>query len=80
MIVMSTHDFNHPLLLEDDGAAVRMALMENGSLSAASAPAELLSSGAPESVYGIKSRLLTVEDGRTMHYLAAWTDDDRREI
>ena len=76
MIIMSTHDFNHPLLMADSGANVRMALMHGGSLGPAERPEKLLSSGSLQEVYGIESRLLSVDGQR--HFLAAWSREDGR--
>lgn len=73
IIIMSTHDFNHPLLFEDEGANVRMALMENGALSKSGKPLELLSSGCLDNLYGLESQVVEIERDKTRHYLAAWS-------
>lgn len=69
-ILMSTHDFNHPLQFQDGGAQVKMALMEGGALSMGGAPVDLLTSGYLEKMYQINSQLVQVQ-GR--HFLAAWS-------
>ncbi|MBQ2697093.1 MAG: ABC transporter ATP-binding protein [Clostridia bacterium] len=76
-ILLSTHDFNHPLFFEDEGADVKMALMEGGRLGRAGRPLELLSSGCLKEVYGIESRVVTVKADKERHYLAAWAETDR---
>lgn len=73
MILMSTHDFNHPLLFEDEGANVKMAFMEKGVLSRSGTPMEILSSGCLQDVYGIESQILEVNGVMKRHYLAAWS-------
>lgn len=73
-IIMTTHDFNHPLQFEDAGAKVRMALMENGQISMAASPVALLSSGYLDALYGIKSQLLTIDGKIQRHYLATWSE------
>ena len=77
-IVLSTHDFNHPLMMQDEGADVRMALMDDGRLSAAGAPLDMLSSGLLGSVYGIKSRIIELPESPQRHFLAVWSDDHGR--
>jgi len=71
-ILLSTHDMGHPLLFEDEGANVRMALMEGGRLGEAGRPRALLSSGCLLETYGLESRVLTVTAERERHFLAAW--------
>ena len=72
-ILLSTHDFNHPLYFQDEGTNVRMALMEGGVLGDSDVPLDLLSSGFISEVYGIESTIVEVEADRTRHYLAAWS-------
>lgn len=74
-ILLTTHDVNQPLLLEDEGASVRMALMDGGRLTEAMSPLKMLDSGLLTEVYGLKSRLLTVEADRTRHYLTSWIEE-----
>lgn len=74
-ILMSTHDFNHPLLFEDEGADVKMALMEKGRLSRSGTPLALLSSGCLDDIYGIRSQVIEVKTDKTRHYLAAWSEE-----
>ena len=76
-ILLTTHDVNQPLLLSDEGAQVRMALMSQGRLSEARTPLEILSSDVLDRMYGISSRLLTVAADRPRHYLAAWMEEER---
>lgn len=71
-ILLSTHDFNHPLFLQDEGAAVKMALMENGCIGQIGAPVELFTSGALDAIYGICSQVLTVQAEKNRHFLATW--------
>lgn len=73
-ILLSTHDFNHPLLFQDEGADVKMALMNNGQISEIGKPIELLSSGLLNKTYGIHSQILTVQADKTRHYLAVWNE------
>ncbi len=73
-IILTTHDFNHPLLLQDEGTDVRMALMHDGRMEAAGTPTDILSSGMLERIYGIKSRILEIPADRQRHYLAAWSE------
>lgn len=75
-IVLSTHDFNQPLMLQDEGADVRMALMENGALSEAGAPLGMLSSGRLNALYGIQSQIVELSSNPTRHYLAMWSGDN----
>lgn len=76
-ILLSTHDFNHPLLFQDEGAKVRMALMEKGTLSRSGLPTELLGSGCLMEIYGIHSRVLEVPADKPRHYLAAWGGEEK---
>ena len=76
-IVLSSHDFNQPLMLEDEGADVRMALMENGQLSDASTPLELLSSDCLNRTYGIESQIVELPTNPVRHYLAVWNERQR---
>lgn len=73
-IVLSTHEFNYPLMLQDVGVDVRMALMENGRLSEAGAPLDLLSSGCLREMYGVNSKVLELDTTPVRHYLAVWSD------
>lgn len=75
-ILLSTHDFNHPLLLRDEGADVRVALMEGGRLSGSGDPMQLLVSSQLERIYGISGRILTVSGEKPRHYLATWMKED----
>ena len=61
-ILLSTHDCNHALQLEDSGATVRMALMEQGQLSPGDTPLMLLRSDCMKQLYGMESRVVTVPD------------------
>lgn len=72
-IIMTTHDFNHPLQFEDAGARVRMALMEHGTISMAASPKVLLSSDYLNTLYQIDSRLITIDGDPPRHYLATWS-------
>lgn len=78
-IVLSTHDFNQPLMLQDEGADVRMALMENGTLSEAGAPLDMLSSSCLNDLYGIQSQIVELANNPARHYLAMWADDGERQ-
>ena len=78
-IVLSSHDFNQPLMLEDEGADVRMALMENGCLSDVSTPLELLSSDCLNRTYGIESQIVELPTNPVRHYLAVWNEKPRSE-
>lgn len=71
-VIMSTHDFNHPLQFEDEGANVRMALMENGSISTVSTPLKLLSSDSFEKMYNINKQIITLENNPNRHFVAVW--------
>ena len=73
--MLSTHDFNHPLLFEDEGADVKMALMEKGKISEIGTPVELLSSGLIHDIYNIQSKVLTLSADKPRHYLAAWNEE-----
>ena len=75
-ILLTTHDVNQPLLLSDEGAEVRMALMAQGRLSEAQTPLDMLSSDLLDRMYGLSSRLLTVVADRPRHYLAAWMEEE----
>ena len=77
-IVLSTHDFNHPLMMQDEGADVRMALMDSGRLSAAGTPLEMLSSDLLDNVYGIKSQIVELSENPQHHFLAVWSDNRGR--
>lgn len=77
-ILLSTHDCNHPLQLEDDGATVRMALMEQGRLSSGSPPMELLQSDCLQTLYGMESRVVTVPESGGRHFLATWRVGESR--
>lgn len=77
-ILLSTHDCNHPLQLEDDGAAVRMALMEQGRLSPGSTPMELLQSDCLKTLYGMESRVVAVPESGGRHFLATWQEGESR--
>lgn len=74
-VLLSTHDLNQPLDLLDNGADVKMALMENGELSEASSPLEMLDSDLLGKLYGIESRLLTVNAGSERHFVATWKEE-----
>ena len=73
-IVLSTHDFNHPLMLQDEGADVRMALMNDGRFSATGTPLDMLSSDLLGSVYGVQSRIVELQTTPPRHFLAVWSD------
>ena len=74
-VLLSTHDFNHPLLFEVEGADVKMALMEKGKISEIGTPVELLSSGLIHDIYNIRSKVLTLSADKPRHYLAAWNEE-----
>lgn len=76
-ILLSTHDFNHPLLLEDEGVDVRMGLMEGGRLSEIGIPTQILSSGCLNDIYGIESRIVEIPGEPVHHFLATWSPDGR---
>lgn len=78
-ILLSTHDFNHPLLLQDEGVDVRMGLMESGRMSDAALPLDILSSNLLGEIYGIESRVVEIPGARTHHFLATWSDGDIKE-
>lgn len=78
-IVLSTHDFNQPLMLQDEGADVRMALMENGAMSEAGTPLDMLSSGCLNDLYGIQSQVVELAGSPARHYLAMWSGDGERQ-
>ena len=80
IILMSTHDFNHPLLFEDEGADVRMALMHDGSFSGSGRPGEILSGGCLDELYGINSRIVEIDADKKRHYLATWNSNSQRRI
>lgn len=72
-ILLSTHDFNHPLYFQDAGNRVQMALMNRGVLSESAAPMDLLTEELLSETYQVKSRIIPVEaDGHRRHYLAVW--------
>jgi len=73
-IVLSTHDFNQPLMLQDEGADVRMALMESGVLSEAGTPLDMLRSGSLDALYGVHSQVVELVSDPVRHFLAMWTD------
>lgn len=73
-VLLSTHDYNHPLLFQDAGADVKMALMDKGHIRGIGAPLELLSSDLLHKIYGIHSQVLTVQAEKARHYLATWDD------
>lgn len=73
-IVLSCHDFNQPLMLEDKGVDVRMALMDDGHLSIAGAPLEMLSSNQLNRIYDIESQIIELPIDPPRHYLAVWSD------
>lgn len=73
-VLLSTHDYNHPLLFQDEGADVKMALMDRGRICGIGSPVELLSSDLLHEIYGIHSQVLTVQADKARHYLAAWND------
>lgn len=74
-VLLTTHDLNRPLELSDAGADVKMALMENGRLSPAASPEEVLTSGLIEQLYSVKSRLLTIPADHERHCLAVWKEE-----
>lgn len=76
-ILLSTHDCNHALQLEDSGAAVRMALMEQGRLSPGDTPLALLRSDCMKQLYGMESCVVTVPDAGGRHFLATWREGER---
>ena len=73
-VVISTHDFNHPLQFEDMGANVKMALMDHGKLSGVSSPKSLLSPYSLEQMYQVKSRIVKVSDSPERHFIATWSE------
>lgn len=73
-IVISTHDFNHPLQFEDMGADIKMALMDHGTLSAVCPPQALLSPDSLEQMYQVKSRIVRVGDEPKRHFIATWSE------
>ena len=73
-ILISTHDFNHPLLFQDEGVDVKMALMEHGRLSEPGVPDQLLASGCLKEIYGISSQVLTISADKPRRYLATWSE------
>lgn len=73
-VMISTHDFNHPLQFEDMGADVKMALMDHGKLSAVSSPKSLLSSDSLEQMYQVKSRMVKISDSPSRHFVATWSE------
>ena len=77
-VLLSTHEFNHPLMLQDEGVDVRMALMENKRLSEAGTPLDVLSSDSLQEIYGIQSRVVEVETDPVRHFLAVWNDKSGR--
>ena len=76
-ILLSTHDFNHPLMLQDEGVDVRMGLMEGGRMSEVGVPAEVLASGCLNEIYGIESQILEVPGTPARHFLATWSTELR---
>ncbi len=76
-ILLSTHDCNHALQLEDSGAAVRMALMEQGQLSPGNTPLTLLRSDCMKQLYGMESCVVTVPDAGGRHFLATWREGEQ---
>lgn len=73
-VILSTHDFNHPLQFEDMGADIKMALMDHGKLSAVSSPQSLLSSDSLEQMYQVKSRIIKLGDKPKRHFIATWSE------
>lgn len=77
-ILLSTHDFNHPLLLQDEGVNVQMGLMESGHLSAVGVPLEVLSSNCLNDIYGIESQVVEIPGTPPHHFLATWSNNNDR--
>jgi len=77
-VVLSTHDFNLPLNLQDEGVDVRMALMDSGHLSDVATPLELLASDWLKAIYDVESRVLEVPTDPTRHFLAVWSETKGR--
>ena len=71
-ILISTHDFNHPLYFEDEGNQVRMALMDQGKIGCSGSPLCLLESGEIDRVYGVHSQIVQVSADKLRHYLVIW--------
>lgn len=77
-VVLSTHEFNHPLMLQDEGVDVKMALMESGHLSDVDSPLKLLSSGCLSEIYKVRSQVVEIATDPIRHYLAVWSDGIER--
>lgn len=76
-ILIASHDLNQPLYFEDEGNPVRMALMNEGRISQVAGPRELLESEAPKKLYGVDSRVLSVDaGGKKRHFLVTWKEAD----
>lgn len=73
-VIISTHDFNHPLQFEDMGANIKMALMDHGKISRVGTPLSLLSSDSLEQMYQIKSCIVQAGDEGKRHYIVTWSD------
>ena len=73
-ILLSTHDFNHPLMLEDEGIDIQMGLMEGGRMSEIGVPTQILSSGCLNDIYGIESQIVEIPGEPVHHFLATWSN------
>jgi iron complex transport system ATP-binding protein len=62
-VIMATHFPNHAFYFQNNGVATRVALLHEGSFLAVGAPEDILNEQNMERLYGVRTKLLTCDEG-----------------
>lgn len=62
-VIMATHFPNHAFYLESHGVPTRVAMMREGELIAVGSPESVLTKANIETVFGVQSEILSIQDG-----------------
>lgn len=71
-VIMSTHDFNHPIMLQDEGVNIKMAVMNNGHISNVDTPLKLMQGSLLKEIYDINSQIVKIKADKDRHFIASW--------